>query len=230
MNATLPEHHRYAVMVDCAVFGLNEAELKVLLIQRDLEPERGLWALPGGYVHADESLDEAAKRELCEETGVQDVYLEQFHTYGSLDRFPIERVVSVSYYALVKLSDHRVQAATDARSAGWFSIVDVPALAFDHNQILNDALNQLRYKVRHQPIGFELLPPKFPLRMLHHLYEEILDRPLDKCNFRKKILSMGILEELEEIEADVSHRAARLYRFDKKKYDRLQKNGVHFEL
>ena len=140
------------------------------------------------------------------------------------------RSVTVAYYALVQLSDHRVQAATDARNAAWFSVDDVPALAFDHGRILAMAHERLRGKVRYQPIGFELLPPKFTLTQLQHLYEVVLSRPLDKRNFRKKILGMRILQELDEIETDVAHRAARLYSFDKKRYDAMVRRGFNFEI
>lgn len=224
------EYARPALTVDCVVFGLDDDDLKVMLIQRDLEPFAGRWALPGGFVNVGEAVDEAARRELSEETGMQRVFLEQLYTFGAPGRDPREHVVSVAYYSLVRLSDHRVQAATDARDAAWFAIDDVPFLAFDHQKILKVAHDRLKSKVRYQPIGFELLPPKFPLRMLQHLYEVVLERDLDKRNFRKKILSMGLLEELDEIETDVSHRAARLYRFDKRKYNRLVKEGFHFEI
>lgn len=224
------EYARPALTVDCVVFGLDDDDLKVMLIQRDLEPFAGRWALPGGFVNVGEAVDEAARRELTEETGMQRVFLEQLYTFGAPGRDPREHVVSVAYYSLVRLSDHRVQAATDARDAAWFAIDDVPSLAFDHQTILKVAHDRLKGKVRYQPIGFELLPPKFPLRMLQHLYEVVLERDLDKRNFRKKILSMGLLEELDEIETDVSHRAARLYRFDKRKYNRLVKEGFHFEI
>ena len=224
------EYPRPALAVDCVVFGLDDEDLKVLLIQRGIEPFAGRWALPGGFVHLDEALADAARRELQEETGLRDVFLEQLYTFGDPGRDPRERVVTVAYYSLVKLSDHRVHAATDARRAAWFAVDDVPKLAFDHAKILAAAHERLRGKVRYQPIGFELLPPKFPLRRLQHLYETILDRPLDKRNFRKKVLKMGILIELDEIEADVAHRAARLYRFDKKRYDRMVRKGFHFEV
>jgi 8-oxo-dGTP diphosphatase len=224
------EYPRPSLTVDCVVFGLDDEDLKVLLIQRDLPPFEGKWALPGGFVHMDETLEEAAKRELREETGLANVYLEQLYTFGDPGRDPRERVVAVAHYALVNLRDHRVQAATDARSAAWFSVDDCPKLAFDHSCIFRTALERLRGKVRYQPIGFELLPPKFTLRQLQHLYEKVLDRPLDKRNFRKKILGMGILLELDEIETDVAHRAARLYRFDKTRYDRLTKKGFNFEI
>lgn len=223
------EYARAALAVDCVVFGLDE-DLQALLIQRDLPPFQGRWALPGGFVRMDETLDEAARRELSEETGITRVYLEQLYTFGDLERDPRERVVSVAYYALVKLSDHRVKAATDAREAAWFSVVDLPRLAFDHDRVLQTALDRLRGKVVYQPIGFELLPPKFTLSQLQRMYEVILEKALDKRNFRKKVLAMGLLEELDEVEQDVAHRAARLYRFDKKRYQELQKQGFHFEL
>lgn len=224
------EFARPSLTVDCVVFGLDDENLKVLLIQRDLEPFQGKWALPGGFVRIGETLDEAAKRELSEETGVSNVYLEQLYTFGDLQRDPRERVVTVAYYALVKLSDHRIKATTDARNAGWFAISDTPKLAFDHDRILEIALGRLKSKLRYQPIGFELLPTKFTLTKLQKLYETVLERELDKRNFRKKILSMDLLIELDEIEQDVAHRAARLYSFDEKKYQRLAKKGFNFEL
>jgi 8-oxo-dGTP diphosphatase len=224
------EHARPALTVDCVLFGLDDGDLKVLLIQRDLPPFAGRWALPGGFVRVGEDLEAAARRELEEETGVSRVFLEQLYTFGDVDRDPRERVVSVAYYALVKLGDHRVKAATDARNAAWFAVADVPTLAFDHDQILAMALTRLKGKVRYQPIGFELLPPKFTLSQLQRLYEVVLEAPLDKRNFRKKILALGVLEELDEIEEDVAHRAARLYRFDKQKYRELVRQGVNFEL
>jgi 8-oxo-dGTP diphosphatase len=224
------EYARPALTVDCVVFGLDDGDLKVLLIQRDRPPFAGRWALPGGFVNVDEDLETAARRELEEETGVSKVYLEQLYSFGDVDRDPRERVVSVAHYALVKLSDHRIKAATDARDAAWFAVSDLPTLAFDHDRIVAMALTRLKGKVRYQPIGFELLPPKFTLSQLQRLYEVVLEAPLDKRNFRKKILSMGFLEELDEIEQDVAHRAARLYRFDKQKYRELTRQGFNFEL
>ncbi|MBN1209139.1 MAG: NUDIX hydrolase [Myxococcaceae bacterium] len=224
------EYPRPALTVDCVVFGMDEEDLKVLLIKRGLEPFLGKWALPGGFVRMEESLDDAARRELEEEAGIRPSHLEQLFTFGEPGRDPRGRVVTVAYFALVKLSDHRVHASTDAREAAWFSVWDTPKLAFDHADILGTALQRLKGKVRYQPIGFELLPPKFTLTQLQRLYEMILERPLDKRNFRKKILSMELLEELDEVEQDVSHRAARLYRFDHKKYRQLEKAGFNFEL
>ena len=224
------KYARPALTVDCVVFGLDAESLKVLLIQRKLEPFAGRWALPGGFVEIDESLEEAARRELEEETGLEQVYLEQLYTFGAVDRDPRERVVSVAYYALVTLSGHRIQADSDASAAAWFATHDIPQLAFDHLHVFSTAEQRLRSKVRYQPIGFELLPRKFTLRELQHLYETVLDRKLDKRNFRKKLLSMDLLEELDEIETDVAHRAARLYCFDKNKYQRLVKQGFNFEI
>jgi len=224
------EYPRPALTVDCVVFGLDEEDLKVVLIQRDLDPFAGKWALPGGFVHVDESLEDAARRELQEEAGLSKVFLEQLYTFGDVKRDPRERIVTVAYYALVNIRDHRVQAATDARNAAWFAVSDTPSLAFDHQKILHVALERLKGKVRYQPIGFELLPTRFTLSQLQHLYETILERPLDKRNFRRKALMMGFLEETDEIEQDVAHRAARLYRFNETKYRRLVKQGFLFEL
>lgn len=224
------EYPRAALTVDIVVFALDSEDLKVMLIQRDLKPYQGQWALPGGFVHVDETLEEAARRELQEETGLKDIFLEQLFTFGEVDRDPRERVVTVAYYALVNLEGHDVQASTDARNAAWFSLSELPGLAFDHAKILDAAHQRLRGKVRYQPIGFELLPEKFTLSQLQHMYEVILDRELDKRNFRKKVLGMEIVQETDEIEKDVAHRAARLYRFDEKAYERLSQQGFNFEI
>lgn len=224
------DYARPALTVDCVVFGLDDEDLKVLLIQRDLEPFAGCWALPGGFVHVDESLDDAARRELREEAGLTRVYLEQLYTFGAVDRDPRERVVTVAYCALVNISEHPPHAASDARGAAWFPVLDPPTLAFDHAKILQTAHERLKGKVRYQPIGFELLPERFTLSQLQRLYETILERPLDKRNFRRKVLAMDFLSETDQIQQDVSHRAARLYRFDEAKYRRLVKKGFLFEL
>lgn len=224
------EYARPALTTDCVVFGLDDEDLKVLLIQRDLPPYEGKWALPGGFVRVGESLDDSALRELREETGVSKVFLEQLYTFGEPDRDPREHIVTVAYYALVNLIQHPPKADTDARNAAWFAMDDIPQLAFDHQKILTSALDRLRAKVRYQPIGFELLPLKFTLGELQWLYERILEETIDKRNFRKKVKSLGILEETDEIQQDVAHRAARLYRFDHKRYRALVKEGFHFEL
>ncbi|MBA3541210.1 MAG: NUDIX hydrolase [Deltaproteobacteria bacterium] len=224
------EYPRAALTVDCVVFGLDETDLKVLLIQRKLAPFQHAWALPGGFMHIDETLDEAARRELAEEANVTDVYLEQLYTFSTLDRDPRERIVTVAYFALAKLSDHRIRAATDAMGVGWFALDDLPKLAFDHSEILERAQERLRGKVRYAPVGFELLPQRFSLTQLQRLYEIILGKDLDKRNFRKKILAMDLLVETDEVETGVRHRAARLYKFDRRKYDRLTKQGFSFAI
>ena len=180
------QYPRAALTVDCVVFGFDESELKVLLIQRALEPFKGKWALPGGFVHVDETLDEAARRELAEEAGLKNVFLEQLYSFGAVNRDPRERVISVTYYALVKLSGHNPEAATDAKKAKWFPVSKLPKLAFDHADMVVMALARLQGKVRYHPIGFELLPEEFTLSQLQHLYEAVLGTELDKRNFRKK--------------------------------------------
>jgi len=224
------QYPRAALTVDCVVFGFDEGELKVLLIQRALDPFKGRWALPGGFVRVDETLDESARRELGEEAGLKNIFLEQLCTFGEVGRDPRERVVSVAYYALVKLSDHRAKAATDAAEAEWFPMSKVPKLAFDHADILATAMARLKGKVRYQPIGFELLPPKFTLSDLQHVYEAVLTTDLDKRNFRKKVLGFGLLVPLKETQMAGRHRPAQLFRFDADKYEKLKKRGFNFEL
>jgi len=220
---------RPAVTVDCIVFGYEaRSALKVLLIQRKQPPFRKLWALPGGFVLMNESVDEAAARELKEETGVENVFLEQLYTFGAVERDPQTRVISVAYYALINLQS--VQAATDAIDAQWFELDDVQDIAFDHAQILDCAVQRLRNKIRYEPIGFELLPKQFTLSQLQQLYEQILKRTLDKRNFRKKLTKMDLLIETGKKEQNVSHRAAKLYRFDAQRYEQLKQNGLSFEL
>lgn len=224
------KYARPALTTDCVVFGLDAEDLKVLLIERALTPYKGEWALPGGFVHVGESLDDSALRELKEETGLSKVYLEQLYSFGNPDRDPREHVVTVAYYALVNLVEHRPKADTDAKNAAWFSLDELPPLAFDHKKIIECAIERLRGKLRYQPIGFELLPPKFTLSELQWLYERILEQEIDKRNFRKKLLGLGILKETGEFQQDVAHRAAKLYRFDRKRYRTHSKEGFNFEI
>ena len=225
------EYPRPALTVDCIIFGLDaQQELKVMLIQRDIPPFKGQWAIPGGFVRIEETLEEAALRELQEETGIHHIFLEQLYTFGDLGRDPRDRTVTVAYYALINLVEQKIQASTDARAAEWFAISNIPQLAFDHNQILQIAIARLRSKIRYEPIGFELLPQNFSLSQLQRLYETVLDRPLDKRNFRKKILGMDLLIDTGKVEHNVAHRAAKLYQFDENKYLQLKQTGFNFEI
>ena len=222
------EYPHPAVTVDCTVFGLADNELSLLLIERGGAPFAGTWALPGGFVKIDEALADAARRELQEETGVADLYLEQLGAYGAPERDPRERVITVAYLAIVNLFDHPVHAATDARNAGWFSVDDLPKLAFDHAEIVDASLERLREKVRREPIVFEFLPDRFTFRQLQQLYESVLGHPVDKRNFRKKIQATGLVVATGDVEMDVAHRAAQLFSFDHDRYEQLREDG--FEL
>jgi 8-oxo-dGTP diphosphatase len=204
----------------------------VLLIQRGAAPFRGLWALPGDLVYPNEDLDTAAARVLEQLTGLKNVYLEQVKAFGSVDRHPLGRVITIAYYSLIKISNYSLTPASFAQSAQWFSISEIEELAFDHKDILGSCLESLKRKVRNTPVGFELLPPKFTLTALQQLYESVLafEKGLDKRNFRKKILSMNLLLELEETQEGVAHRPAKLYRFDQEKYNELVSNGFNFDI
>jgi len=214
----MPEEKVYqkpSVTVDIIVFTINNNDLKILLIKRGLDPFKNIWAIPGGFARIDESLELAAKRELEEETGVKEVYLEQLYTFGDVNRDPRGRVITVSYMALVKSDEIHLNAQTDATDAKWFSISKIPKLAFDHNKILEYALKRLKWKFEYTTVAFSLLPEKFTLTQLQELYETVFQKKLDKRNFRKKILSLNILEE-EEIMTEVSHRPPQLYSLKKR--------------
>ena len=211
----LNDYPRPSVTVDLVIFTIAEDDLKVLLIRRGQEPFKGRWALPGGFVEIDESLERAAARELKEEVGVTNVYLEQLYTFGEPKRDPRGRVISVSYFALVDAERQRIVASSDAAEAQWRSVFDAPKLAFDHARILDTAVWRLRNKIEWTTVGYELLPKKFTLSELQRVYEIILQRPVDKRNFRKKILAQGQIIELNEFRSDVAHRPARLYSFCK---------------
>ncbi len=227
-----------SVCVDCVIFGYEPGNpLKVLLIKRANEPFAGDWALPGGFVDEQEDLIAAAKRELEEETGMRDVFIEQLYTFGTPYRDPRGWTISVAHYALVNLHAHLVEAADDATDVGWFNINQLPKLAFDHSEIMGMAVERLRAKVRYQAIGFELLPDIFTLSEVQELFETILGISLNRRNFRTRILNTGILQEVGK-QQDVPHRPATLYRFDKKQYEQfieqkqatLIRRGVDFEI
>lgn len=225
------EYPRPALTVDCVVFGWDGERLKILLIQRKEAPFQNSWALPGGFVQMDEELEDAARRELKEETDLSGMFLEQLFTFGTPLRDPRGRVVTVAYYALINLHRHEApKGGTDAKAAAWFPIKGLPNLAFDHAQILDHALERLKGKIVYQPIGFELLPEKFSFSQLQHLYETILGEAFDRRNFRKKMLSLAVLDELDEYAQGVPHRAARLYAFNEDKYRQLEKTGFQFKI
>lgn len=217
--------------VDCVIFGFDKGELKILLIERAEDPYTDYFALPGNIVKEDEDIDVAAQRVLNELTGLNNIYLEQLHTFGDVGRHPQGRIITVAYFALIKVKRHKLYPRIPfARKAEWRSFHDMPKLAFDHSQILEKAYRRLQRKLRIEPIGFELLPDKFTLTQLQQLYEVILEKSIDKRNFRKKMLSYDLLIELGEKQKNVSHRAARLYRFDKRRYNSLKKMGFNFEI
>lgn len=224
------EYPRPSVTTDCIIFGFDEGELKLLLIERGIEPFKGKWAFPGGFVQMDESTEDGARRELFEETGLKDVFVEQLYTFSEVDRDPRGRVITVSYFALIKLSDYKVKAGDDAKNAEWFPISKVPSLAFDHDRILRIAINRLRGKIRYQPIGFELLPKKFTMPELQTLYETVLEVKLDRRNFRKKMMDTGLLIDEQETVSGVPHKGAKFYSFDHKKYQDLSERGFNFEI
>lgn len=221
------------VAVDAIVFGYSKEEgVSILLIKRKYDPFKSSWAIPGGFVHDDESLEAAVERELQEETGVKINYLEQLYTFGKPDRDPRTRIVSVAYFGLVKSNQfEKLKATTDAEDAAWFNFKRLPKLAFDHKTILNVAIERLRGKMTYQPVGFELLEKKFPFSDLEHLYTTLLDRPIDRRNFKKKVMSLGILDELDEkAKSSGAGRPGNLFQFNKKTYNRLLKEGMHFEI
>jgi 8-oxo-dGTP diphosphatase len=219
------EHHydpskweRPSVTVDVVILSLQEGDLKVLLVKRRNWPYEGYWAIPGGFIDMRESLEESARRELEEETGLRDIYMEQLYTFGDPGRDPRTRVITVAYLALVDYQQLHPRAADDAGSVRWFSMYDLPALAFDHAKILDTTLKRLRGKLEYTTIGFQFLPSTFTLSELQQVYQAILgkERKLDKRNFRKKIVSTGILESTGEMKMEGTHRPARLYRFNPK--------------
>lgn len=218
------------VAVDAVVFGYSDNKLQILLIQRKFGIDKDKWALPGGFVNDNESLDEAVVRELKEETGVKANYLEQLYTFGAVNRDKRERIISVAYIALLNPKNFTLKADTDAKDAQWFNIEDVKHLAFDHKKIINTGLTRLQSKIHYQPIGFELLHKEFPFSDIENLYQTILNKKLDRRNFRKKLLSFGFLIETEKVHRPASGRPAMLFRFDQKKYKELEMNGFHFEI
>lgn len=221
------KHPHPSVTTDCVIFGFDGTKLKVLLIERGVEPYKGRWAFPGGFLQMEETAEEGALRELQEETGLTGAYIEQFHTFTEPHRDPRERVITIAYFALVRIQE--VKGGDDAASAQWFSLDEIPELAFDHDAILQMALEKLRERIHFQPIGFELLPEKFTMKELQALYEAILEVRFDRRNFAKKMLHYQLLNQLEETTWPTAKREAYLFSFNKTKYEELKKKGFQLE-
>jgi len=216
--------NRIALSVDCVIFGFDESKLKVLLIRSDLKKFAGKWSLLGDLVFPHEDLDAAAYRILKQRTGLSDVYLEQVSTFGTVNRHPAGRVVTVAYCSLINVQHHKLNILDN--ELHWHDIKNVTDLAFDHQQIFDTCLRQLQKRVQEHPLGFNLLPKKFSLRELQNLYEAILDTKMDRRNFRKKFFSMDFLIDLDEMEQDVPHRPGKLYKFNYEKYEKRKKKWV----
>jgi 8-oxo-dGTP diphosphatase len=204
--------------------------LKVLLIQRGTAPFKGKWALPGDLVYPNENLETAAERVLQQLTSLRGVYLEQVKAFGAVNRHPLGRVITIAYFSLVKINDFTVTPASFAQSAKWHAVSQVGELAFDHVEILDACRKQLQLKARLSPIGFEMLPPKFTLTALQQLYEAIFETEFEKRNFRKKVLSMDILIDQGEIQEGVAHRPAKLYRFERERFEHFLSEGFSFDI
>lgn len=216
-----------SVTTDCVIFSFDGTKLKVLLVERGIEPFKGRWALPGGFLKMDESAEEGALRELEEETGYKATTVKQFHTFTDPDRDPRERVITIAYYALVRMQD--VKGADDAADARWFDIDSLPPLAFDHDHILAHAQRELRRQIHFEPIGFDLLPEKFTIRELQNLYEAILNVNFDRRNFYSKMKHLGLLTQLDEEAAPSGGRKAYLFSFNAAKYAELKGKGFRLE-
>ena len=216
-----------AVTADCVIFGFDGVSIKVLLIQRGIEPYKGQWAFPGGFLKMNETVEECAKRELEEETGLKSTSVEQFYTFSAVNRDPRERVITVAHYALVRLSE--VKGGDDAASAKWYAMNEIPSLAFDHDHILRLAVKCLKERICFEPIGFELLPEVFTMTELQNLYEAILEVKFDRRNFYNKMLKLGILSDAEPRPANASRRTPCKYRFNAEKYAELKQKGFRLE-
>ena len=220
-----------SLTIDNVIFGLEGESLQVLLVRHGEGIREGQWGLPGGWIYRDENLRDAPTRLLKDLTGLEDIYLEQLKTFGRIDRFPNERVITVAYYALVSAEHYKsLKAGFTASEASWFSVKELPELIYDHSELLREGIQRLKYKVRHEPLGFNLLPEKFTLLQLQQLYETILETSIDKPNFRRKLMKMNLLVPCNEKQTGVAHRAANLYRFDQEIYDKLCSQGFSFEV
>ena len=214
-----------SVTTDCVIFGFDGTKLRVLLIERGIEPFKGKWALPGGFLRMDEDAETGALRELKEETGLDAAYIKQFHTFTTPNRDPRERVITIAYYALVRLQE--VTGGDDAARAEWYALDKVPALAFDHDQILRMASYELKRQIHFEPVGFELLPKQFTIKELQSLYESILDVTFDRRNFYKKMQHLELLKQVDRGESQP--RQPFLFEFNAEKYAELKHKGFRLE-
>lgn len=221
------EYPHPSVTTDCVIFGFDGTKLNVLLIERGVEPYKGRWAFPGGFLRMDESTETGALRELQEETGMEGAYIKQFHTFSDPNRDPRERVLTVAYYALVRMQE--VKGGDDAAKAEWFALDEVPSLAFDHDHILRIALKELRKQIHFEPIGFELLPEVFTMPQLQALYESILEVHFDRRNFANKMQKLGILEETGDRPKNTARSVPIQYRFNLDKYMEMKSKGFRLE-
>ncbi len=212
------EHQKIFVSVDCIIFGFDENKLKILIGKRQMDPGRGEWSLYGGFVRNNESVDDCAYRTLNELTGMHDVYMRQVGAFGGVDRDPGERVVSVAYYALINVKDYDDNLILK-HGVEWVDVEHMPKLYSDHNEMVSQALQKMRQKMRTQPVGFNLLPELFTLTQLQRLYEVVNDQEIDKRNFRKRIKDMDFIEKTDMVDKNTSKRGAALYRFNKKAYN-----------
>lgn len=229
-NEGLKYSYKYphpSVTTDCVIFGFDGVKLKVLLVERGMAPYKGRWAFPGGFLNMDESAEEGALRELKEETGLEGAYIRQFHTFSAPQRDPRERVITIAYYALVRMQE--VKGGDDASDARWFALDEVPPLAFDHDQILRKAEKTLRQQIHFEPVGFELLPEKFTIKQLQNLYEAILDMRFDRRNFYNKMRRLGMLELTGDTANPSQRREANLFSFNAEKYTELKSKGFQLE-
>ncbi|MDO4179740.1 MAG: NUDIX domain-containing protein [Bacteroidales bacterium] len=219
MTAYYNVNPKFYISVDCIIFGFDRGELKLLLLKRNFEPAMGKWSLMGGFVQEGESVDDAAKRVLAELTGLENVYMEQVGTFGSVDRDPGERVISVAYYALIKVNEYD-RELVQQHNAYWTGINELPPLIFDHPQMIEKARELMKHKASDKPIGFNLLPELFTLTQLQNLYEAIYGEPIDKRNFRKRVAEMDFIEKTDQIDKSGSRRGAYLYKFNDKAYQK----------
>ncbi len=227
IERTYSKQDKILVATDCIVFGLDQGILKLLVFKRRIDPLAGQWSLIGSFVDADESVPDAARRVLYQFTGLENIFLEELRTYSNIERDPGARCISIAQYALIRIEDYNKELV-EKHGAKWFGIDELPNLLLDHNQMVFDALNRLRLKARRKPIGFELLPEKFTIPQLQLLYEAIHLRKLDDRNFRKKLLSFGLLIKLDEKDRTTSKKGAFLYKFDFEKYKVLEESGFDF--